>query len=689
MVFLNPVALTGLLALAIPILIHLFHFRRYKKVVFTNVHLLEEVRKEEQSFRNLRQWLVLLFRLLAILGIVLAFAKPVWRKAGGLTETASKRNALIYLDNSYSMQTQHGNQTLFEWSRQSAQQLIQGLPPTTRFRVWDNTLSGLSTQSINRDEALQRAASLSTVPFFRSGTELTTKALQDMNFKEDQTIYLFSDFQKSTFGELAQLKIDSNARLVLVPIQESKTANLYLDSVWFREPYIRKGENATLLFTLRNAGDIDYADLAISLKIDGVQTGATTIQAPANKAVSGSLQVAINWEGAKRAVLSFEDKALPFDNSYNLMLQAGKPIAITHIYDGANSCCLDALYGNDSLFQFQSFSTGNVDYGVLEKSALIIVDRVKQLSPALETALLKATEAGASLCVLPSIGNGGNVPDFLKRNGILIKEVKQDTSAALRSSFEIRMPDNREAFFEGVFLANDGKVELPYQYPTWDLPAAEQTILRYTSGKAFMIQRSVGKGRIFAVAAPLEALKGTLSGHSLVVPLFYRLAFTSVRALGVPAYRFNNASIRIPIESGSTGVVQLAKDKQSFVPAQISGNGYINLDVSGMAPDPGFYEIRNGAQNLGSLAFNTDVRESQPAIHSAEELRSWAKEYPNVEVWEGISQQSMAAALKVHQEGLPLWKYCLILALIALLAEILVIRFLLNEKHSHTVRNRS
>lgn len=242
MVFLNPVALTGLLALAIPILIHLFHFRRYRKVVFTNVHLLEEVRKEEQSFRNLRQWLVLLFRLLAILGIVLAFAKPVWRKTGAFHETSAKRNALIYLDNSYSMQTKHGNQTLFDWSRQSAQQLIQGLPPTTRFKVWDNTRSGLSTQSVNRDEALQRAASLATVPFFRSGDELFSKALQDMDFKEEQSIYLFSDFQKSTFGELSQLKLDSNARLVLIPIQEAKTANLYLDSVWFREPYIRKGE---------------------------------------------------------------------------------------------------------------------------------------------------------------------------------------------------------------------------------------------------------------------------------------------------------------------------------------------------------------------------------------------------------------------------------------------------------------
>ena len=76
MIFVNPVFLWGLLALLIPIAVHLFNFRRYRKVYFSNVDRLMEVKSEKRRVRQLRQWLVLLMRCLAIAALVLAFAQP-------------------------------------------------------------------------------------------------------------------------------------------------------------------------------------------------------------------------------------------------------------------------------------------------------------------------------------------------------------------------------------------------------------------------------------------------------------------------------------------------------------------------------------------------------------------------------------------------------------------------------------
>ena len=66
MQLLYPAFLLALAALAIPIIIHLFHFRRFKKVYFTNVRFLKEVKEETSNRSRLRNLLVLLMRLLAL-----------------------------------------------------------------------------------------------------------------------------------------------------------------------------------------------------------------------------------------------------------------------------------------------------------------------------------------------------------------------------------------------------------------------------------------------------------------------------------------------------------------------------------------------------------------------------------------------------------------------------------------------
>src|SRR6187402_4015179 len=77
MQFLYPAFLWALSALAIPIIIHLFYFRRYKKVYFSNLRFLREVKEETSARNKLRNLLILLARLLAMAGIIFAFAQPV------------------------------------------------------------------------------------------------------------------------------------------------------------------------------------------------------------------------------------------------------------------------------------------------------------------------------------------------------------------------------------------------------------------------------------------------------------------------------------------------------------------------------------------------------------------------------------------------------------------------------------
>ena len=76
MKFLYPQFLWALFAIAIPIIIHLFNFRRFKRVYFSNVALLKQVDLETKKSSKVRHLLVLLARILAITCLVLAFAQP-------------------------------------------------------------------------------------------------------------------------------------------------------------------------------------------------------------------------------------------------------------------------------------------------------------------------------------------------------------------------------------------------------------------------------------------------------------------------------------------------------------------------------------------------------------------------------------------------------------------------------------
>ena len=105
MQFLFPTFLWGLLAVSVPLIIHLFNFRRTKKVFFTNVAFLKAVETQTSAVRRIKQWLILASRILFLAFLVLAFAQPFLpAKNASKNSTSGLGVNSLYLDNSLSMQ---------------------------------------------------------------------------------------------------------------------------------------------------------------------------------------------------------------------------------------------------------------------------------------------------------------------------------------------------------------------------------------------------------------------------------------------------------------------------------------------------------------------------------------------------------------------------------------------------------
>ena len=132
MYFKHPELLYALALLIIPIIVHLFQLRRFEKVPFTNVKLLEMVMIKTRKSSQLKKWLVLTLRLLGLSCIILAFAQPSRTNP----ERDSQNTPLVmYIDNSFSMQAT-GNRG--ELLKRTVQDVLANLDDDRQFTLYTN-----------------------------------------------------------------------------------------------------------------------------------------------------------------------------------------------------------------------------------------------------------------------------------------------------------------------------------------------------------------------------------------------------------------------------------------------------------------------------------------------------------------------------------------------------------------------
>ena len=151
MQFIYPEFLFALSVLAIPIIIHLFNFRRFKKIYFTNVRFLKEIKQDTQSRSKLKHLLVLISRLLALTFLVFAFAQPFIPAKTNKVQSGTKRVS-IYVDNTFSMDALGKNGSLLETAKKKAREIANAYKPSDEFQLLTSSFEGRHQRLVNRDE---------------------------------------------------------------------------------------------------------------------------------------------------------------------------------------------------------------------------------------------------------------------------------------------------------------------------------------------------------------------------------------------------------------------------------------------------------------------------------------------------------------------------------------------------------
>ena len=664
MTFLYPSFLWALLALSIPVIIHLFNFRKTTRVFFSNNRFLKQVKEVTTAKRRLKHYLILASRLLFLLFLILAFAQPV---IPAKEQLDAERNIVIYLDNSQSMSAQMPDRTpALDAALNFSRGIVDLFPADTRYRILTNDFAPFSNTFKTKAEALDILAQVRTSAVSRSMEEIKNRLVQQGSRAGE--FFWISDFQKSTTGAIPT-EWDSTLRWHLVPVTFASAPNVFVDSAWLQNPFAAGGEKNVLTVSVRNDGDEEVTQLNLKLTINDIQAGTTSVDIPAGGIAETNFDLTTGLSGFNRAVVSFNDFPVSFDNEFFIALNFTNKIAIIEIKPGTEVTPVERVFGNRQVFNFRSFSIANFNYSLLDQADLVVVNGIDRSDAALNLSLRNYINQSGTMLFIP-----GTKPD--------LQDVQQITANPLISIApgasalqELDKPDYNNPFFENVFEERSASIAMPRASQLLRWGQDRSAILRFKNDEPFLSRIDQG-GQLYLMATPLNQTFTDFPNHALFVPIMYRIAGSSRKNDARLYHTVEENFITLKVDSLLQEEPLRLKGSQEILPSQRNVNEQVFLEIPKFSITQGFYQVLAGSDSVGLIAFNLDKAESLLDQFLGAEIKNQMGNADNITIFEASSAEAFSNEIKERYLGKPLWKYALMIALFFLLVEVLLIRFL-------------
>lgn len=663
MSFANPAFLWALAALAIPVIVHLFSFRRTQRVYFSSNRFLRQVQQATASRQRLKHLLILASRLLFLFFLVMAFAQPF---IPAEQQVSDMRSVSVYIDNSLSMSVPVSEkERALDAAIQYARQLADVFPPDTRYRLFTNDFAPFSNTAKSKAEFTDLLAGIRLSPVSRSLKEVVRR-MQDAGATGDY--YLFSDFQKSTTGETGPdvfADTTRNVYMMLLPLESVN--NVYVDTAWLDNPFIIEGERNALHVRIRNTGNRTAEQLSVKLLVNDVQSGTTLVTIPAH----GSVQVTFNLPSAltafSRAEIRFNDYPATFDNQLFTALNSSERIRVAEIRENNATRYVSTVFGNADVFLFQSFATANLNFAAIQSADMVVLNEVANPSALLIQALRTYVRGGGTLLIIPS---PRQVPEPL-----LALTDRPLTTVADNEKLEIQMPDFRSPFFRSIVEDGNNRLVLFQAKRILDWGSDRAALLKLKNDMPLLSRFRQGSGQLFLLGTSLQPDYTDFGTHFLFLPVMYRMAVSGKKTQLKLYYTLSETRVTLRTDDmAETATIRLTGERE-FIPDQYMQANRVMLELPRFVLTPGFYYALHPTDTLALLAFNPDKRESELEQHNETSLKKELGNPPHVRFIAGTTTGDFGKAFRAQYLGKPLWRYALAMSLIFLLTEILLIRF--------------
>ncbi len=644
MQFKHPEILYFLFLLVIPILVHLFQLRRFKKEYFTNVRFLKELSIQTRKSSNIKKWLLLATRLLLLTAIIIAFAQPFF-KAKDSKNTSNEM--YIVLDNSFSMQAKGQKGELL---KRAVQELLENTPENQTFSLITNSETFWNTDIKSIRTELQNLK-YSALPFQLESAMAKIKSRKSA-FNKD--VVVITDGIGLESKKLKSIDSDFNTYFI-IPKAENEN-NTSIDSVFIHQTL---DDFYEIGLKLSAFGEKDK-ELPVALYNQNKLIAKTLTKLKTkNKTIYFTIPKK-DFHG----YASIIDNGLEYDN--NLYFSISKPEKNTIISIGQpeKSNFLSRIYTNDE-FNFNNFAIENLDYNSLEDQDAILLNELDEIPQALQTTLKSFVEKGGNLIIIPSEKNAvANLNPFLKIFGnIQFKSLENKEKLITKINFN-------HPLFSGVFENKINNFQYPKTKNSFGIVGSNPAALYYEDQTAFLTSINnppdASGSLVYIFAAPINLENSNFQQSPLIVPTFYKMALNNQNN-GVNAISIgNNNPFLVEATLSKDDILKVKNESETFIPVQQMLNNKVKITFNDLPVQAGNFEIYNQNERLQNISFNYNRTESDLAQANENALS-------NYKTIDSIS--TVFDTLQTDRTDNQIWKWFVIFALLFLLTEMAIIRF--------------
>ncbi len=638
MQFKHPELLYALFLLLIPIIIHLFQFRKFQKEAFTNVAFLKEVSIQTRKSSQLKKWLTLLTRLLLLAAIIFAFAQPFTSK-NKLLNTQSE--TVIYLDNSFSMQSK-GNQG--ELLKRAIQDIISNVPEDETISLITNestfkstTIKAIKNDLLNLDYSSKslsfEAALLKAKKLFKPSSNL-------------KNILFISDFQRN----LNEFKPENDSlfKIHAVQLKPVNFNNISIDSA-----YISESSNKTieLKVILKNSGK-SVSNLPVSLfnndqliaktSVNFEKQTVTSFSLPENEIINGKIII--------------EDSDLQYDNSLYFNINRTPKINVLAI-NNADDSFLNRIY-YEKEFNFTSTPINQLDYNLINEQNLIILNELNIIPGSLNSVLKLFSEKGGYLIVIPS-----EAIDIETYNSFL-SNYRTSLNPILKTVKQVTTINYSHALYaNGVFEKRVTNFQYPKVNSFYSVAEIKSSpILEYEDHKPFLLEQN----HAYIFSASLNTSNSNFQNSPLIVPTLYNIGKFSLKIPDLYYTIGNENTFDLSVILHQDDILSLVSGDVVLIPKQQYYNNKIVITTNEEPSVANIYSVKERAESIQNVSYNYNRKESILSYQDLSSLEQITLSNSVTDIFNTLKSET-----KVNE----LWKWFVIFALAFLIIEMLILKY--------------
>ena len=694
MIFLNPAVLLGLFAASIPVLIHLLNLRKLKKVDFSTLVFLKELQKNKIRKIKIKQLLLLTLRVMIILFLVMAFARPTLKGISiGGTSSAAKTTAVVILDNTFSMSVVGNNGSYLNQAKETVNEILNQLQEGDEAALI--LLSNLPSElSINNEikstsnlSDFKKQVNAVDISYYSGNlNDAIVKAAkvlsQSQNFNNE--IYLLSDFQEGRIYEQSSLSdlseiLNDKVKLYTFDYSGKEVFNIGIDKLKVNTQIFEKDKPISFSITITNYSSSPAENTVVSLFVNNERVAQQSINLGPGETKILTMESTVKSTGYNDAFVEIEDDDILQDNKRfaSFYVPDEIPIAVfTEENKDAQFVNLALTAGEGKVLNVTIKNINQIASFDISQFDVLILIGTGNLND--YTKIKSYVDNGGGLFLMPSAKS--TLDSFKKITSELDLPQPQETVGKINSvdnavSFE--NVDFNHPVFQNIFSKEKKKIESPDIYFHYKITTEGKgkNIISLIDGSSFLSEYKMGKGKIFILNTAPVLSWSNFPLKSIFVPLINKSAFYLASENRTENEHFAGDGVNINVSNQSLPQIKIEKPNKSDEYINLKDQNNPNFITYYNTSLPGNYHVYSREKIIDDFSVNANPLESVTKYITDSEFKDYLNKINFKGHYIRVDKKDDPAKIILKSRfGSELWKYFLFIALTLALVEMMVAR---------------